>query len=183
MDRISKMEQEMIGHLSKISEKMIDLSSDNLMSEEALRQLSKDQMDQYQTIQQVFTMFNLLLQTTYVKQRVTKTEVSQRKKKMTEKEKRAQAILFPNKYHICDRCNRIFTSKWGMTDHQEKTVICRVIKNTKQGLLEENNMSTRAWGKNDAKATNINKYIADNVEGDDTEEEEEAEAAAAQEDE
>ena len=169
MDRVSKMEKEMIEHLSKINEKMIDLSTENLMSEEALRQLSKDQMEQYQTIQQVFTMFNLLLKTKYVKQRVTKTEVSQRKKKITEKEKREQAVLFPAKYPICDRCNRIFTSKWGLKDHQEKTAICRIIKNTKQGLLEENNIATFAWGRGANKAKKINKYVAENVENTDTE--------------
>jgi hypothetical protein len=176
MERISVMEKELIENLSKIHENMVDLTFDGIMGEEALRQLSKAQQEHYEKTKAVFALFESLMISKYVKRRVTKTDTSQRQKKMTEREKLKKAAQDPSKFFICDRCNRVFVRKDGLKNHQKKTVICRLIKNTKQGVLDENNITTRNWGIGDEKKQNITKYIADNVFDNDTEEEEEEEA-------
>jgi hypothetical protein len=177
MERISKMEEELIKNLTNIHETMTDLTFEGIMGEEALRQLSIEQQAHYDNIKKVFGLLQSLMVSKYVKQRVTKTEPSQRKKKMTEREKILDAVKHPGRYHICDRCNRVFVRKDGLKTHKEKTVICRLIKNTKQGVLDDNNITTRNWGVGENSKNKIAKYIGENIFGNDTEEEEEEEEA------
>ena len=172
MERISKMEEDLIKNLTNIHETMTNLTFEGIMGEEALRQLSIEQKSHYDNIKKVFILIEYLMKSKYVKQRVTKTEVSTRKKKMTEMEKQQRAKNNPQSVFVCERCNRIFTKKSAMNKHQRDTVICRVIKNTKQGLLQNLDITTRSWGRGGDKE-NITAYIADHLNGNDTEEEEE----------
>jgi len=174
---LTVMEKELISHLTKMHETMVELSTDDLMTEEALRVLSKEQVVQYELFQKIIAQVSCMMKIKYISHRVTHTATTQKKKKITEKEKREGALLHPELFFICDRCDRIFVSKRGRQEHQKETVICRLIKTTKQGLLEEHNISKSGWGMGERSTGNITRYIANKIDGNDTEEEEAEEEA------
>ena len=151
--KLTNYESEFIGLMSQANAKMTELSESGLMSEEALRLMGAEQMALYNKVKVVFTDIEKMFKSEYYKKRVDSGETSLVKKRMTELEKRRNAVLHPELYYICERCDRIFTTKCNIARHREQTLLCGVIKQGKKGTLKVNNHRSK----------DINGFIVDHL--------------------
>ena len=121
--------------MSELNGQMMDLSSADLMTDEALRQLSQIQKDQWVKTKQIMSSVKHLLESEYFKKR-THNENDIGNKRMSETQKRADAKANPEKYFICARCDSIFTRKENLQRHQANALKCPVIKQGKKGAMD-----------------------------------------------
>tara|TARA_R110002020_G_scaffold340876_1_gene555642 strand:- start:702 stop:1217 length:516 start_codon:yes stop_codon:yes gene_type:complete len=157
---ITKYENEFLDMMSELNCQMMDLAGSDLMTDEALRQLSISQMEQHKKTKAMFgTIANMMKSEYWARRRGTETDLGTKRK--TELEKRQDAKQNPEKYFICQRCDSIFTRKENLARHQGKALKCGVIKQGKKGALEAKNH--RSW--------KINNFIADHLEDEDSDHE------------
>tara|TARA_R110000765_G_scaffold424381_2_gene535070 strand:- start:1550 stop:2065 length:516 start_codon:yes stop_codon:yes gene_type:complete len=157
---ITKYEAEFLDMMSDLNSQMMDLAGSDLMTDEALRQLSISQMEQHKKTKKMFATIQSMIKSEYWKKR-RGDEANLETKRKTELEKRKDAKENPEKYFICQRCDSIFTRKENLARHQGKALKCGVIKQTKKGALEVKNH--KSW--------KINNFIADHLEDEDSDEE------------
>jgi uncharacterized C2H2 Zn-finger protein len=138
MAAITKYENEFLDMMSELNGQMMDLSGADLMSDEALRQLSEIQKEQWVKTKGILEAVRKLMKSEYYKKR-RGDETSIENKRMTETQKRADAKANPEKYFICQRCDSIFTRKENLQRHQANALKCPVIKQGKKGTLEIKN--------------------------------------------
>ena len=134
-NKITGYEQTLINCLHELNSKMEELTSDDMMNEEAYRLLSEEQMKQHQLIKDVIQGVRVICQSTYYTKRVS-NQTSQNQKRLSEKEKRLQYANHPELFHLCQSCDSIFTCKENLARHKAKTIKCGIVKNCKKGALE-----------------------------------------------
>jgi len=160
---LARYEQEFIGMLQSMNLDMMEMAEDDFMTDHAYNQLSMLQKKQTNQIKTAFRHIKNLIGSEYFARRLPNgTETSQRKKRLSEKAKREDAILFPNRYSICPSCDSIFVDKWSLHRHRVKTLKCSIIKCSKKGALE--------FGSHNA-PQEISAYINDHLDDADSDEE------------
>lgn len=136
MSAITKYENEFLDMMSELNGQMMDLSGADLMTDEALRQLSQIQKEQWVKTKSILTTIKKLCESEYYKKRRGPVNDIDNKR-ITETQKRADAKANPEKYFICQRCDSIFTRKENLQRHQANALKCPVIKQGKKGTLQE----------------------------------------------
>ena len=115
---------------------------------------------QYDKLKVIFTAINNIITSTYYKKRCVVQDNSQKKKRVLEREKRELYQRNPSLWHRCERCDSIFPSKCNLVRHQQTTLKCSVIKNTKKGVLDIGNH----------RSVEISNYIANHIDDDNSDE-------------
>ena len=157
--KITKYETEFLTMMGALNEQMTDLAESGLMSEEALRKMGATQVEQWGKVK---GLLSEMFKSEYYTKR-TSRENSLQTKRMSEKQKRANAVMSPGTFHICQRCDRIFVSKGNLQRHQAGTVLCSVIRLTKKGAVQTGTHRTK-------KITDYIHHHFDDVESEDEEE-------------
>jgi hypothetical protein len=163
--KLSKYELEFVEMMRKMNTKMETLTDGGMMNEEAYRQMGEIQVKQYKEMKDLFRQMSDLFKSDYYRKRTGYKENSLGTKRMTEMEKRKDAIVHPEKYHCCARCDRIFLTRNSLLRHRHTALLCGVIKQTKKGALSVNSH----------KSSEINNFIVDHLWDDESAEEEQGE--------
>tara|TARA_R110000765_G_scaffold406914_1_gene504012 strand:- start:278 stop:853 length:576 start_codon:yes stop_codon:yes gene_type:complete len=129
-------EKDFIAQLQQMNLDMCDFAESDLMTDHAYNELSMLQKKQLEQIKMMFRHIQTILGSRYFKERCEIHDTPLRKKRMSEKAKREDCILYPDKYSICPCCDSIFMNPWNLARHRKKTLKCSVIKCSKKGALE-----------------------------------------------
>ena len=133
---IANYEKDLIAQLQQMNLDMCDFAESDLMTDHAYNELSMLQKKQLEQIKMMFRHIKTILGSRYFQERCVEKDTSLRKKRMSEKAKREDCILHPDKYSICPCCDSIFMNPWNLARHRKKTLKCSVIKCSKKGALE-----------------------------------------------
>ena len=160
---LARYEEEFIGMLQSMNLDMMEMAEEDFMTDHAYNQLSMLQKKQSDQIKTAFRHIKNLIGSEYFRKRLPNgMETSQRKKRMSEKAKREDAVLFPDRYSICPSCDSVFMTRGSLQRHRVKTLKCSIIKCSKKGALE--------FGSHNA-PEEISAYINDHLDDADSDEE------------
>ena len=115
---IANYEKDLIAQLQQMNLDMCDFAESDLMTDHAYNELSMLQKKQLEQIKMMFRHIKTILGSRYFQERCVEKDTSLRKKRMSEKAKREDCILHPDKYSICPCCDSIFMNPWNLARHR-----------------------------------------------------------------